>query len=71
MAHAAAMHGQPEPQIIFHRPLQVLLGAAFVLDGLEERAFPSGHPAGRNPLSWGGGLSQIPPVLVARLRLPG
>ena len=75
VAHAAAMHGQPEPQLIFHRPLQVLLGAAFgagfVLDGLEERAFPSDHPTGRNPLSWGGNYSQIPPVLVARLRLPG
>jgi hypothetical protein len=51
-----------------------LLGAGFqvgfVLDGLEERAFPPDHPSGRSPLSWGGNFSEIPPVLVARMRLP-
>ena len=40
----------------------------FVLDGFEERAFPPGHPQ-TNPLGWGGLFSEIPPVLVARLRL--
>jgi 2-polyprenyl-3-methyl-5-hydroxy-6-metoxy-1,4-benzoquinol methylase len=73
-ARGAAIAGQPKPQLYFHRPLQVLLGAGleagFVLNGLEERAFPPEHASGRNPLSWGGNFSEIPPVLVARLRLP-
>lgn len=74
VAHAAAIPGQPKPQLIFHRPLQVLLGAGFavgfILDGLEERAFPPDHPPGRNPLSWNGNYSEIPPVLIARMRWP-
>lgn len=73
IARGAAMHGQPEPQLYFHRPLQTLLGACFqagfILDGLEERAFPPDHPQGSTPLSWGGNFSEIPPVLVARARL--
>jgi SAM-dependent methyltransferase len=72
LARAAAIRGQPVPQPIFHRPLQVLFGAAFeagfVLDALQERAFPPGHPSGREGLSWGGNFWQIPPVLVARMR---
>jgi 2-polyprenyl-3-methyl-5-hydroxy-6-metoxy-1,4-benzoquinol methylase len=75
LARGAAIAGQPKPQVYFHRPLQVLLGAAldlgFVLDGLEERAFPPDHLPGRHPLHWSGKYSEIPPVLVARLRLPG
>jgi 2-polyprenyl-3-methyl-5-hydroxy-6-metoxy-1,4-benzoquinol methylase len=75
MARGVAIPGQPKPQLYFHRPLQVLLGAAFdagfVLDGLEERAFPPDHPPGGNPLSWGAKFCEIPPVLVARVRLPG
>jgi 2-polyprenyl-3-methyl-5-hydroxy-6-metoxy-1,4-benzoquinol methylase len=74
LARGSAIAGQPQPQLYFHRPLQTLLGAGleagFVLDGLEERAFPPEHPQGRTPLSWGGKFSEIPPVLVARLRLP-
>jgi 2-polyprenyl-3-methyl-5-hydroxy-6-metoxy-1,4-benzoquinol methylase len=74
MSKGAAIAGQPRPQIYFHRPLQELLGAGFeagfMLDALEERAFPPDHPPGRNPLAWGGNLCEIPPVLVARLRLP-
>jgi len=74
IAHGVAIVGQPKPQLYFHRPLQVLLGtgfeAGFVLDGLEERAFPPEHSPGRHPLSWSGKFSEIPPVLVARLRLP-
>jgi hypothetical protein len=74
VTHAAAIRGQPQPQPLFHRPLQVLFGAAFeagfVLDGLEERAFPPDHPPSANPLSWGANFSEIPPVLVARVRLP-
>ena len=72
--HGVAMHGQPKLQLYFHRPLQVLLGAGFgvgfILDGLEESAFPPDHPVRRDPLSWGGDFSEIPPVLVARMRLP-
>jgi 2-polyprenyl-3-methyl-5-hydroxy-6-metoxy-1,4-benzoquinol methylase len=75
VARGAAIPGQPNPQLYFHRPLQVLLGAAFdvgfVLDALEERAFPHDHASGRHPLSWSGSYSEIPPVFVARLRLPG
>jgi 2-polyprenyl-3-methyl-5-hydroxy-6-metoxy-1,4-benzoquinol methylase len=74
VAHGAAIAGQPRAQLYFHRPLQILLGAAleagFVLDGLEERAFPPDHDPGRHPLSWSGRFSEIPPVLVARARLP-
>lgn len=72
VSRGAAIPGQPRPQLYFHRPLQVLLGAGFeagfVLDGLEERAFPADHQTSRNPLSWGGNFSEIPPVLVVRLR---
>jgi len=74
VARGVAIVGQPKPQLYFDRPLQTLLGTAFeagfVLDGLEERAFPPDHPSGRSPLTWGGNFSEIPPVLVARLRLP-
>ena len=74
VVHGAAIAGQPRAQLYFHRPLQVLLGAVleagFVLDGLEERAFPPDHDPGRHPLSWSGRFSEIPPVLVARARLP-
>lgn len=70
---ALAVRGQPQPQLLFHRSLQMLLGAAFeagfVLDALEERAFPPDHPPSKNPLSWGANFSEIPPVLVARVRL--
>ena len=72
VARGAAIRGQPRPQVYFHRPLEALLGACFavgfVLDGLEERAFPPDHPPGSNPLSWGPNFSNVPPVLVARVR---
>jgi hypothetical protein len=75
IARGVAIPGQPVPQLYFDRPLHVLLGAAFaaglVLDGLEERAFPPGHQAGRHPLSWSGNYAEIPPVLVARVRPSG
>jgi 2-polyprenyl-3-methyl-5-hydroxy-6-metoxy-1,4-benzoquinol methylase len=68
------MSGQPAAHPYFHRPLSRLLGAGFkaglILDALEESAFPPEHPAGSNPLSWGGRYSEIPPVLVARMRIP-
>jgi hypothetical protein len=70
-----AITGQPKPQVYFDRPLQTLLGscfeAGFVMDALEEPGFAPDHPSGANGLSWGGNFSEIPPVLVARMRLPG
>lgn len=68
---ARAMADQPNPQPVFHRPLQVLLGscfqAGFAMDDLAEMAFPAGTPPGSRPLSWRN-FSEIPPVLVARMR---
>jgi 2-polyprenyl-3-methyl-5-hydroxy-6-metoxy-1,4-benzoquinol methylase len=67
-----AMHGQPVPHPYFHRPLGILLRDGFeaglVLDALEERAFPPENMGGSHPLSWNGRLSEIPPVLVGRMR---
>lgn len=74
MRRALAMRGQPQVQWVFHRPLQELFGSAFqaglVCDGLIESAFPPDVQAGGSPLGWSGKFSEIPPVLVARLRLP-
>lgn len=71
-AHGAALRGQPRPQIYFERPLQYYLNLGFqnglVLDGFEECAYPPDGPQ-KHPLSWGGSFSELPPVLVARLRL--
>ena len=71
-AHGLALRNQPKPQLYFERPLSSYLNTGFengfVLDGFEERAFPPDHPFSR-PLSWGGQFSEIPPVLVARMRL--
>lgn len=70
-----AMAGQPEPHLYFHRPLSHIFGAAFaqgfVLDGMEECAFPPGHPQGSSELSWGGNYSEFPPVLAARMTVAG
>ncbi len=69
-----AISGQPELQPYFHRPLHDLLGrafeAGFVLDGLEEPAFDVEDRDERRGPHWGN-LPTIPPVLIARLRLPG
>jgi SAM-dependent methyltransferase len=69
-----AIRGQPKPQWYFERPLNIYFNLGFrngfVLDGFEERAFPSGTPQ-KTPLSWGGNYSEIPPVLVARMKLSG
>ena len=71
-AKGLALRGQPKPQMYFERPLQYYLNLGFqngfVLDGFEERAFPPDHPQ-TSPLGWGGKFSEIPPVLIARLRL--
>jgi hypothetical protein len=66
-----ALRRQPEPHVLFDRPLQDVLGpcfaAGFVMDDFEERAFPPDHPQGDHPLSWGSNYSEFPPVLVARM----
>lgn len=66
-----AMNGQPEPHPYFHRPLSALLApalkAGFVLDGIEERAFPPEPAGGGGALSWTR-FSEIPAALVVRLR---
>jgi 2-polyprenyl-3-methyl-5-hydroxy-6-metoxy-1,4-benzoquinol methylase len=71
-AHGVAMRDQPVTQLYFERPLQYYfnLGFAngFVLDGFEECAFPPDQPQ-ENLLAWGGRFNEIPPVLVARMRL--
>lgn len=67
-----ALRGQPKPQLYFNRPLQYYMSIGFqngfIVDGFEERAFPPDHLQ-TNPLSWGGKFSEIPPVLVMRMRL--
>ena len=67
-----ALRNQPKPQLYFHRPLKDYLNIAFqngfVLDGFDERAFPPEHPQFAT-LGWGGSFSEIPPALIARLRL--
>ncbi|HYW42840.1 MAG TPA: class I SAM-dependent methyltransferase [Bryobacteraceae bacterium] len=67
---AIGIAGQPLTHYYFHRPLGTLLPACFragfVLDGLEEPALERG-PETAHALRWGN-FSEIPPVLVARLR---
>lgn len=67
-----ALRNQPKPQLYFHRPLKDYLNLAFqngfILDGFEERAFPPEHPQTAT-LGWGGKFSEIPPALIARVRL--
>jgi len=67
-----ALRNQPKPQIYFDRPLQYYLNLGFqngfVLDGFEERAFPPEIPQ-NHPLGWGGKFSELPPAIVARMRL--
>ena len=61
---------QPEPHYLFHRPMHVLLGscfaAGFVVDGMEEPAFPPGMNA-KSAFSWAK-RPQIPPAMVVRVR---
>ena len=71
IAKGLGIIGQPAPQYYFHRPLSVLLDtcfrAGFCLDGLEEPVFDQAME-GKRPLSWVN-YKEIPPVLVARVRL--
>lgn len=70
-AKGLALRNQPRPQMYFERPLQYYLNLGFqngfVLDGFEERAFPPDHPQDF-PLGWGANFSEIPPVVIMRLR---
>ena len=70
-AKGLALRNQPKPQMYFERPLRYYLNLGFqngfVLDGFEERAFSPEDPQ-TFPLGWGGKFSEIPPVLIARLR---
>ncbi|KPK85456.1 MAG: hypothetical protein AMJ81_03520 [Phycisphaerae bacterium SM23_33] len=63
--------GQPELNYYFHRPLHVLFNAGFragfVIDGLEEPAFPP-EAATKGGLRWRD-LPEIPPILAVRMRL--
>ncbi len=65
-----AMKGQPAAQYYFDRPISVLFSACFragfALDGLEEPTFPRSAHDGRP--NWSN-ISEIPPALVARMRL--
>lgn len=70
-AYGLALAEQPKPQVYFERPLEYYLKLGFqngfVLDGFEERAFPP-EQTSSSALAWGGQFSEIPPVLVARVR---
>ena len=69
------MPGEPNPHYYFDRPLHILFNACFragfMLDGLEEPAFNHPHDGSQSSrlLSWIN-YRDIPPVLVARLRIP-
>jgi 2-polyprenyl-3-methyl-5-hydroxy-6-metoxy-1,4-benzoquinol methylase len=67
-----ALRNQPKPQLYFHRPIRYYFNVAFqngfILDGFDERSFPPEH-AQVSVLGWGGKFSEIPPVIIARLRL--
>ena len=71
-AKGIAMLGQPEPHWYFHRPLNALLNACFragfVMDGILEPTFGK-IDEDYKTLSWSQ-LPDIPPLLVARMRLP-
>ena len=69
-----ALAHQPEPHIYFFRPLHLLLQPAFeaglMLDALAEPAFPEGYGEGSPAGNWNH-YSQVPPILIGRLRRPG
>ena len=65
--------GQPRQQHYFHRPVSLLFNTCFkygfVLDRMEEPAFPAGLDlSGEGPLSWNR-FHLIPPILAARMRI--
>jgi SAM-dependent methyltransferase len=67
---AIAIQGQPHPHYYFHRPLSALTAACsaagLVIDAIEEPAF-DGPPTGSS-MRWQN-FTEIPPILVARLRV--
>jgi 2-polyprenyl-3-methyl-5-hydroxy-6-metoxy-1,4-benzoquinol methylase len=67
-----AMKGQPAPHYYFDRPISALFTtcfkSGFVLDGLEEPTFRVSAGDGR--ANWSN-ITDIPPVLAARMRLLG
>ena len=67
-----ALRKQVKPQLYFNRPMQYYMNLGFqngfVVDGFEERAFPPEYQQ-TSPLGWGGKFSEIPPVLIIRMRL--
>jgi 2-polyprenyl-3-methyl-5-hydroxy-6-metoxy-1,4-benzoquinol methylase len=67
---ASGILHQPEPHYTFHRSISALLNecfaAGFILDGLEEPAYPSGAGQ-KNPFSWMK-RPDIPPAMVFRIR---
>ena len=69
--HGVGILGQPELHLYFHRPLCLLLqpffDSGFALDGMEEPAFGPDAKSSA-PLTWAN-FSDVPPALVARLRL--
>ena len=73
MSEGIALRDQPVPQPYFHRSFEEVVNIGFdqgfILDKFEEPTFPPDHPPGRDPLSFGPNFSDIPPVLVARMRL--
>lgn len=71
LRRAVGIAGQPQHHYYFHRPLNKLLAAflaaGFVVDGREEPAFDAA--SGDLAPSWNN-CTEIPPILVARLRGP-
>ncbi|MCP4644968.1 MAG: class I SAM-dependent methyltransferase [bacterium] len=69
-AKGEGIRNQPQLQYYFHRPLHLLLAAAFkagfTVDGLEEPAFPADE-AKSGVMGWHC-MPEIPPVLVVRVR---
>lgn len=65
--------GQPAPQWYFHRPIHALFqagfSAGFVVDGTAEPGFPAPDTR-RSGIRWQD-MPEIPPVMVARMRLHG
>ena len=73
VAKGTGVRGEPTAHWYFHRPLSMIFGACFeagfVLDGIEEPVFRSSD-RGNSPGSWSN-YREIPPALVARMRLCG
>jgi 2-polyprenyl-3-methyl-5-hydroxy-6-metoxy-1,4-benzoquinol methylase len=71
VAKGTGVRGEPAAHWYFHRPLSMIFGACFeagfVLDGIEEPVFRSSD-RGNSPGSWSN-YREIPPALVARMRL--